>query len=142
LLFKETNFIFGCEVYFKLNYFYCVVTVIVKRQIASLSRRQLYRCEEAFSNEINAYRHLAPLLTAHSRQQLFPVCHIAESQDRRDSEGGEPIIVLQDLKALGFRMKDRLAGLELNDCLLVMKVSEWKTNTSDLRVIPKNASSI
>ncbi|XP_039489633.1 uncharacterized protein LOC120450580 [Drosophila santomea] len=98
-----------------------IVTVIVKRQIASLSRRQLYRCEEAFSNEINAYRHLAPLLAAHSRHQLFPVCHIAESQDRRDPEGGEPIIVLQDLKALGFRMKDRLAGLELSDCLLVMK---------------------
>ncbi|XP_033159319.1 uncharacterized protein LOC117140478 [Drosophila mauritiana] len=98
-----------------------IVTVIVKRQIASLSRRQLYRCEEAFSNEINAYRHLAPLLAAHSRHQLFPVCHIAESQDRRDAEGGEPIIVLQDLKAMGFRMKDRLAGLELSDCLLVMK---------------------
>jgi len=74
-------------------------------------------------------------LTAHSRQQLFPVCHIAESQDRRDSEGGEPIIALQDLKALGFRMKDRLAGLELNDCLLVMKVSEWKTITCDPGVI-------
>ncbi|XP_017071879.1 uncharacterized protein LOC108108350 [Drosophila eugracilis] len=98
-----------------------IVTVIVKRQIASLSRRQLYRCEEAFSNEISAYRHLTPLLNAHSRHQLFPVCHIAESQDRRDPEGGEPIIVLQDLKALGFRMRDRLAGLELNDCLLVMK---------------------
>ncbi|XP_016973176.1 uncharacterized protein LOC108040278 [Drosophila rhopaloa] len=98
-----------------------IVTVIIKRQIASLSRRQLYRCEEAFSNEINAYRYLAPLLAAHSRQQLFPVCHIAESQDRRDPDGGEPIIVLQDLKALGFRMKNRLAGLELRDCLLVMK---------------------
>ncbi|XP_017049813.1 uncharacterized protein LOC108093937 [Drosophila ficusphila] len=98
-----------------------IVTVIVKRQIASLSRRQLYRCEEAFNNEIKAYRHLAPLLAAYSRQQLFPVCHIAESQDRKDSEKGEPIIVLQDLKALGFRMKDRLTGLELHDCLLVMK---------------------
>ncbi|KAH8343191.1 hypothetical protein KR059_006275 [Drosophila kikkawai] len=98
-----------------------IVTVIVKRQIASLSRRQLYRCEEAFSNEINAYRHLAPLLAAHSRQQLFPVCHIAECHDRRDPDSGEPIIVLQDLKALGFRMRDRLVGLELRHCLLVMK---------------------
>ncbi|XP_017122321.1 uncharacterized protein LOC108142786 isoform X1 [Drosophila elegans] len=98
-----------------------IVTVIIKRQIASLSRRQLYRCEEAFSNEINAYRHLAPLLASHSRQQLFPVCYIAETQDRRDADGGEPIIVLQDLKALGYRMRDRLAGLELRDCLLVMK---------------------
>ncbi|XP_017109951.2 uncharacterized protein [Drosophila bipectinata] len=102
------------------------VTVIVKRQIASLSRRQLYRCEEAFSNEINAYRHLVPLLAAHSRQQLFPVCHIADSHDRgppQDSNGeaGEPIIVLQDLKTLGYQMKDRLVGLELGDCILVMK---------------------
>ncbi|KAH8301242.1 hypothetical protein KR018_009227, partial [Drosophila ironensis] len=100
------------------------VTVIVKRQIASLSRRQLYRCEEAFSNEINAYRHLVPLLAGHSRQQLFPVCHIALSHDGRpgqESEPGEPIIVLQDLKALGYRMKDRLAGLQLGPCLLVMK---------------------
>ncbi|KAH8380072.1 hypothetical protein KR009_008747 [Drosophila setifemur] len=105
------------------------VTVIVKRQIASLSRRQLYRCEEAFSNEINAYRHLVPLLAAHSRQQLFPVCHIAESQDRRaedhehnaDADTGEPIIVLQDLKALGFQMENRLAGLELQHCILVMR---------------------
>ncbi|XP_020816910.1 uncharacterized protein LOC110190651 [Drosophila serrata] len=98
-----------------------IVTVIVKRQIASLSRRQLYRCEEAFSNEINAYRHLAPLLAAYSRQQLFPVCHIAECNDRRNPDRGDPIIVLQDLKALGFRMKDRLVGLELRHCLLVMK---------------------
>ncbi|KAH8286214.1 hypothetical protein KR054_004656 [Drosophila jambulina] len=98
-----------------------IVTVIVKRQIASLSRRQLYRCDEAFSNEINAYRHLAPLLAAHSRQQLFPVCHIAECHDRQDPDSGEPIIVLQDLKALGYRMRDRLVGLELRHCLLVMK---------------------
>ncbi|SPP85363.1 uncharacterized protein LOC117587408 [Drosophila guanche] len=96
------------------------VTVIVKRQIASLSRRQLYRCEEAFSNEINAYRHLVPLLCRYSQQPLFPLCHIAESHDR-GSDSGEPIIVLQDLKALGYRMKDRLEGLELGHCLLVMK---------------------
>ncbi|XP_002028025.2 uncharacterized protein LOC6602998 isoform X1 [Drosophila persimilis] len=95
------------------------VTVIVKRQIPSLSRRQLYRCEEAFSNEINAYRHLVPLLRRYSQQPLFPLCHIAESHDQ--SETGEPIIVLQDLKALGYRMKDRLDGLELEHCLLVMK---------------------
>ncbi|XP_022213685.2 uncharacterized protein LOC111068501 [Drosophila obscura] len=95
------------------------VTVIVKRQIASLSRRQLYRCEEAFSNEINAYRHLVPLLRRYSQQSLFPLCHIAESHDQ--SETGEPIIVLQDLKALGYRMRNRLEGLELGHCLLVMK---------------------
>ncbi|XP_068148888.1 uncharacterized protein [Drosophila tropicalis] len=95
------------------------VTVIIKRQIPSLSRRQLYRCEEAFSNEINVYRHLVPVLRRYSQHQLFPLCHIADTHDQ--GESGEPIIVLQDLKSLGFRMQNRLAGLELRHCLLVMK---------------------
>ncbi|KAH8415482.1 hypothetical protein KR222_000787, partial [Zaprionus bogoriensis] len=94
-------------------------SVIIKRQIASLSRRQLYRCEEAFSNEINAYRHVVPLLCRYSVQPLFPQCYIADTDD--GSASGESIIVLQDLKALGFRMQNRLAGLELRQCLLVMK---------------------
>lgn len=95
-------------------------SVIIKRQIASLSRRQLYRCEEAFSNEINVYRHVVPLLCRYSQQPLFPKCHIAETDD--GSPNGEAIIVLQDLKASEFRMQNRLAGLELRHCLLVMKV--------------------
>ncbi|EDV96908.1 uncharacterized protein LOC6558763 [Drosophila grimshawi] len=94
-------------------------SVIVKRQIASISRRQLYRCEEAFTNEINVYRHVVPLLCRYSRQPLFPQCHIAATDD--GSPSGEPIIVLEDLKALGFRMKNRMACLELRHCLLVTK---------------------
>ncbi|ALC43528.1 CG5644 [Drosophila busckii] len=94
-------------------------SVIIKRQIASLSRRQLYRCEEAFSNEINAYRHVVPLLCRYAKEPLFPLCHLADAHD--DSAHCEPIIVLQDLKALGYRMQNRLAGLELRHCLLVMK---------------------
>ncbi|XP_030372303.1 uncharacterized protein LOC115622497 [Scaptodrosophila lebanonensis] len=99
----------------------CRCTVIIKRQIPSLSRRQLYRCEEAFSNEINAYRHVVPLLRRYSKQQLFPYCHIADTHDREQGTSGEPIIVLQDLKTLGFHMQNRIAGLELRQCLLVMK---------------------
>ncbi|EDW70212.1 uncharacterized protein [Drosophila virilis] len=96
-----------------------ICSVIIKRQIASISRRQLYRCGEAFTNEINVYQHVVPLLCRYSQQPLFPQCHIAALDD--GSPSGEPIIVLQDLKALGFRMKNRLAGLELRHCLLVMK---------------------
>ncbi|XP_030571430.1 uncharacterized protein LOC115770332 [Drosophila novamexicana] len=96
-----------------------ICSVIIKRQIASISRRQLYRCGEAFTNEINVYQHVVPLLCRYSQQPLFPQCHIAALDDGGPS--GEPIIVLQDLKALGFRMKNRLAGLELRHCLLVMK---------------------
>ncbi|EDW19510.1 uncharacterized protein LOC6583364 [Drosophila mojavensis] len=94
-------------------------SVIIKRQIASISRRQLYRCGEAFTNEINVYQHVVPLLCRYSQQPLFPQCHIASHTD--GSPSGEPIIVLQDLKALGFRMMNRLAGLDLRHCLLVMK---------------------
>ncbi|KAH8370343.1 hypothetical protein KR093_003119 [Drosophila rubida] len=94
-------------------------SVIIKRQIASLSRRQLYRCEEAFTNEIQMYQHVVPLLCRYSRQPMFPQCHLADKDD--GSSNGEAIIVLQDLKALGFRMQNRLAGLELRQCLLVMK---------------------
>ncbi|XP_034111313.1 uncharacterized protein LOC117572550 [Drosophila albomicans] len=94
-------------------------SVIIKRQIASLSRRQLYRCEEAFTNEIQMYQHVVPLLCRYSRQPMFPQCHLADKND--GSSSGEAIIVLQDLKALGFRMQNRLAGLELRQCLLVMK---------------------
>ncbi|KAH8302249.1 hypothetical protein KR044_004353 [Drosophila immigrans] len=92
---------------------------IIKRQIASLSRRQLYRCEEAFTNEIQMYQHVVPLLCRYSRQPMFPQCHLADKDD--GSASGEAIIVLQDLKAMGFRMQNRLAGLELRQCLLVMK---------------------
>ncbi|KAM8709982.1 hypothetical protein ACLKA7_016737 [Drosophila subpalustris] len=94
-------------------------SVIIKRQIASLSRRQLYRCDEAFTNEINVYQHVVPLLCRYSRQPIFPQCYLAEKDD--GSPSCEAIIVLQDLKALGFRMQNRLAGLELRHCLLVMK---------------------
>lgn len=67
------------------------------------------------------YQHVVPLLCRYSQQPLFPQCHIASHTD--GSPSGEPIIVLQDLKALGFRMMNRLAGLDLRHCLLVMKVS-------------------
>lgn len=63
---------------------------------------------------------MVPLLCRYSQQPLFPKCHIAETDD--GSPNGEAIIVLQDLKASEFRMQNRLAGLELRHCLLVMKV--------------------
>ncbi|XP_065360674.1 uncharacterized protein LOC135954430 [Calliphora vicina] len=89
--------------------------LIIKRQIPSLSRRQLYRCDEAFCNEINAYNHIVPLLEQYMTETIFPKCYYAGHDDM-----GE-IIVLEDLKEIDFRMQNRLAGLELNYCELVMK---------------------
>lgn len=36
--------------------------LIVKRQIANLERRQLFRCDQAFLNEIGAYCDVIPKL--------------------------------------------------------------------------------
>ncbi|XP_075161978.1 uncharacterized protein LOC142234685 isoform X2 [Haematobia irritans] len=91
------------------------MSVIIKRQIPSLSRRQLYRCDEAFCNEINAYNHIVPLLDRYLVDTIFPKCFFAGQDDM-----GE-IIVLEDLKEDGFRMQNRLVGLELNYCEIVMK---------------------
>ncbi|XP_061392000.1 uncharacterized protein LOC133327499 [Musca vetustissima] len=91
------------------------MSVIIKRQIPSLSRRQLYRCDEAFCNEIMAYNHVIPLLDRYMSESVFPKCFYAGHDDV-----GE-IIVLEDLKEIGYRMQNRLTGLDLNFCELVMK---------------------
>uniref|UniRef100_A0A1I8P5Y5 CHK kinase-like domain-containing protein n=2 Tax=Stomoxys calcitrans TaxID=35570 RepID=A0A1I8P5Y5_STOCA len=90
-------------------------SIIIKRQIPSLSRRQLYRCDEAFCNEINAYNHIVPLLDRYMPDTIFPKCFYA------GHDGKGEIIVLEDLKEEGFRMQNRIKGLELNHCEIVMK---------------------
>lgn len=50
-------------------------------------------------------------------ERLFPKCYYAGHDDM-----GE-IIVLEDLKEIGFKMHNRLAGLEVNYCEVVMEVS-------------------
>ncbi|KAL5293109.1 hypothetical protein ACFFRR_011718 [Megaselia abdita] len=94
---------------------------IIKRQIPSLSRRQLYRCDEAFKNEISAYNHVIPLLKQYSgKDSPFPICFFAG----HDSDG--EIIILDDLKQLGFQMKNRLDDMDFEHCTVVMKeLSKW-----------------
>lgn len=94
-----------------------LVKLIVKRQIASLSRRQLYRCDEAFSNEIAAFNNIVPMLQKYTpgRELLFPKCYFAGS----DSSG--EIILLEDLKVKGFSMASRMHGLDFEHCQLVMQ---------------------
>lgn len=92
------------------------MSLIVKRQIPSHSRRQLYRCDEAFNNEIAAYNHVLPLLSRFiSPEPYFPKCYFAGKDDT-----GE-LIVLEDLKPQNFKMLSRLQGLDFEHCQLVMK---------------------
>lgn len=96
-------------------------TLIVKRPILRLSRRQLFRCDEAFANEISGFRHLVPELRAFSDRGEhsvlpFPRCLFAGS----DADGD--LIVLDDLRESGYGMVDRLKGLDFAHSRLVMQV--------------------
>lgn len=92
------------------------ISLIYKRQIASLQRRKLFRADEAFANEINAYTALVPVLRKFSRDRLpFPACVYAGA----DAEGD--LIVLEDLWRSGFRMVDRRKCLSYRQCRTVLR---------------------
>lgn len=61
---------------------------------------------------------MIPLLEQYSGQNPpFPKCFYAG----KDTDG--EIIILEDLKQLDFHMKDRSADMDLEHCIVVMKVS-------------------
>lgn len=93
--------------------------LIVKRQIANLARRQLFRCDVAFLNEVAVYSHVIPCLRRFiaSRSHLpLPQCLFAG----RDAQGD--LIALEDLVPSGHRMANRLKGLDYSHCKIVMQV--------------------
>lgn len=92
-------------------------SLIVKRQIACTTRRQLFRCDEAFSNEIAAYSHLVPAFQEFTVQTNlpYPICLYAGMDDY-----GE-LVVMEDLRETGYKMVDRLKGLDYAHCKVVMQ---------------------
>lgn len=100
------------------------ISLILKSQIPSLSRRSLYRCDDAFDNEIAAYKYVIPILrnfivkrTGHNLLP-YPICIYAEN----DKNIGD-VVILEDLCEKGFNMTDRRKGLTYQQCCGVMKVS-------------------
>lgn len=92
------------------------ISLIFKRQIVNLQRRKLFRADEAFANEINAYGQLVPIMRRFSSDRLpFPVCHYAGM----DAEGD--LIVLEDLRRSGFHMVDRRKNLSYRQCRTVLE---------------------
>uniref|UniRef100_A0A182J6T0 CHK domain-containing protein n=1 Tax=Anopheles atroparvus TaxID=41427 RepID=A0A182J6T0_ANOAO len=92
------------------------ISLIFKRQITNPNRRQLFRCDEAFENEITAYTSIIPILQRIAPYDLpYPKCLTADSDDRGDR------IVLEDLTTSGFTMVDRRIGLSYAHCSAVMK---------------------
>lgn len=91
--------------------------MIIKRHIVDKQRRNLFRCDYAFENEIAAYCQLIPALKTFSNDNLpYPNCLFAGS----DEEG--EIIAMEDLGEQGYKMTNRLQGLDFDHCSLVLKV--------------------
>lgn len=92
-------------------------SLIVKRQIASISRRELFRCDEAFENEIAAYCHLIPVFRNYFPNEVpYPICLFAG----KDCDG--EVVVLEDLCESGYKMVNRLKGLDYDHCKIVVQV--------------------
>lgn len=93
--------------------------MIIKRQISDAKRRELFRCDAAFENEIAAYCHLIPVLKKFSNDNLpYPNCFFAGSDG-----AGKEIIAMEDLSQDGmYRMANRIQGLDFEHCSLVLRV--------------------
>ncbi|XP_014292107.1 uncharacterized protein [Halyomorpha halys] len=87
-------------------------SLLMKRQPASIARRQAFRCDPAFRNEAAAYRKVLPGLCHFAGCRLaFPQCLHASSQ----------FVVLEDLKQAGYEMADRAKGLDLAHAKLALE---------------------
>lgn len=95
--------------------------LIVKRQIDNLERRQLFRSDLAFANEIIAYCSIVPKLKeiSYSDDQKLPFVECLYA----GSDCIDDIIVLEDLKPLGYHMSNRLKGLDYQHCKIVLQVN-------------------
>lgn len=95
-------------------------SIIVKRQIANLARRKLFRADQAFANEIIAYTKVMPQFHQFADSIELPLplvdCLFAGADDQ-----GE-LIVMDDLKQYGYRMANRLKGLDYSHCKKVLQV--------------------
>lgn len=92
----------------------------MKRQLQNLARRKLFRADRAFANEIAAYTKVMPQFHQFADSIDLPIpfvnCLFAGTDDAGD------LIVLDDLKTFGYRMANRLKGLDYMHCKLVLQV--------------------
>lgn len=109
------SYVFFFSLFISIEY---STSLIIKRQILDAKRRELFRCDSAFENEIAAYTYLIPVLKKFSNDNLpYPNCLFAGSDG-----AGEEIIAMEDLTQDGYRMANRIQGLDFEHCSLVLKV--------------------
>lgn len=95
-------------------------SLIVKRQLQNLATRKLFRADRAFANEIIAYTKIMPQFHQFADSIELPIpfvdCLFAGADDVGD------LIVLDDLKPFGYRMANRLKGLDYMHCKIALQV--------------------
>lgn len=93
-------------------------TIIYKCLPENIRRRETFKSEELFCNEVAFYTKIWPAFLSFQDQwkvsnpfKSIPKCYLAQND----------CVVLKDLKREGFVMADRTQGLSLEQCYLVLK---------------------
>lgn len=93
-------------------------SIIYKRLPDSIIRREAFKSDELFRNEVAFYTKIWPSLSSFQSKwnvthpfKSIPKCYLARND----------CVVLKDLKQFGFVMPDRRQGLTIEECYMVMK---------------------
>ncbi|XP_038221246.1 uncharacterized protein LOC119839121 [Zerene cesonia] len=93
-------------------------SIIYKCLPESILRREAFKSDELFCNEVAFYNKIWPALSAFQDQwnlahpfKAIPKCYLAQND----------LVILKDLKDLGFVMPDRRQGLTVEQCYFVLK---------------------
>ncbi|XP_013173287.1 PREDICTED: uncharacterized protein LOC106121991 [Papilio xuthus] len=94
-------------------------SIIYKCLPESILRREAFKSDELFCNEVAFYNKIWPTLAKFQSQwdkvnhpfKAIPKCYLAQND----------LVILKDLKQLGFVMPDRRQGLTIEQCYFVLK---------------------
>ncbi|CAH2053975.1 unnamed protein product, partial [Iphiclides podalirius] len=94
-------------------------SIIYKCLPESILRREAFKSDELFCNEVAFYNKIWPALSKFQSQwervthpfKCIPKCYLAQND----------LVILRDLKQLGFVMPDRRQGLTIEQCYFVLK---------------------
>lgn len=107
----------------------------MKRQLTSKYIRKICNADEAFSNEIQAYSTIVPILNSISQIKSlpYPTC-LFSGRDQSECE----VIVLEDLKDSGYFTADRLTPLNFEQCNLVLRnFAQLHATSMVLRIVDR-----
>lgn len=95
-------------------------SIIYKCLPESISRREAFKSDELFCNEVGFYTKIWPALNDFQKQWMhqvktpfkaIPKCYLAQND----------LVILRDLREIGFVMPDRRNGLTVEQSYCVMK---------------------